>query len=95
MWTYFELVGDLQFRRGDPQSVVNKNHSEDGDEDGKVTNDGAHLEGDTHTLASDRRQKSGSSDSSSVSNSMSELSGPSRSHDYRLDSLRFHQQVCV
>lgn len=41
--TYFELAGDLQLGRRDAQGVVNKHHGEDGDEDGKVADDGPHL----------------------------------------------------
>lgn len=41
--THFELAGDLQLGRRDAQGVVHEHHGEDGDEDGKVADDGPHL----------------------------------------------------
>lgn len=43
MTTHLENTGDLQFWGGNPQSVVDQDHGEDGEEDGKVTDDGPHL----------------------------------------------------
>ena len=46
---YFKLAGDLQFWGGDSQAVVHQDHGEDGDEDGKVTDDRPHLERRTNS----------------------------------------------
>lgn len=43
--THFKLAGHLQLGRRDAQGVVHKHHGENGDEHGKVADDGSHLRG--------------------------------------------------
>lgn len=41
--THLKNTGDLQFWRGNPQGIVDQDHSQDGEEHSKVTDDGPHL----------------------------------------------------
>lgn len=53
--THFELAGDLQLGRRDAQGVVHEHHGEDGDEDGKVADDGPHLREERESGRSESR----------------------------------------